>query len=420
MAFKKKVPAWYAAGTEPPDSLKQKGFEAGYKPPADFFNWFFHGASEALKELQNMIPADIGAEKALYLGGEPVTAVSDDTFAKWTQIGTGYAFYGVHGLLNNQPSQYGCLLNIVTASNIVQLWFSLPQGTMYYRGGNTSGLSTSWTKVLNSAQISEILLDKLGGTLSIEKGGTGKTNAIDAFCVLARRNNISSSNLVNADTLTSPGIYQVYFEGAATNPADYNFPYAYGVLVVNSTVSYVGQLFYAVSINRLWYRTRATTSSPWGSWACVYDTRNQPALTDLPGILLPEHGGTGETTTEAAYQKHLTRATINNENIINANTLTTSGAHMVYIENDGTYDHLTYNFPYKYGILFVVKSNAYVAQAFYAVSADYMFYRSSYNGGTNWTDWKTIYTDKNLPISKGTEDLEAGTSPLEGVYYVYE
>ena len=121
----------------------------------------------------------------------------------------------------------------------------------------------------------------IDGVIPVSKGGTGKGNAADGFTVLARRDSVGNSNLVNADTLTTPGIHQVYFEGSTYNPSDYNYPYAYGVLFVASTVSYVGQLFYAVSANKLWYRTRATTSSNWGSWCRVYDTNNKPTLEEL-------------------------------------------------------------------------------------------------------------------------------------------
>lgn len=61
MGFNKKVPLWEAMGVEPPDDLKKTGFQAGYKPPADFFNWFWYGVSAALVELQGMKPSDIGA-----------------------------------------------------------------------------------------------------------------------------------------------------------------------------------------------------------------------------------------------------------------------------------------------------------------------------------------------------------------------
>lgn len=57
MDFEKTVPSWPAQGTEPPDSLKTSGFQAGYKPPAPYFNWFWHRSSECLTELQGKLSA---------------------------------------------------------------------------------------------------------------------------------------------------------------------------------------------------------------------------------------------------------------------------------------------------------------------------------------------------------------------------
>lgn len=52
MDFEHNVPEWNAQGTEPPSSLKNNGFQAGDKPPAAFFNWFWNRVSACLKELQ--------------------------------------------------------------------------------------------------------------------------------------------------------------------------------------------------------------------------------------------------------------------------------------------------------------------------------------------------------------------------------
>lgn len=55
MDFEKNVPEWKATGTEPPASLKESGFEAGYKPPAAFFNWFWNRVSACLTELRSKL-----------------------------------------------------------------------------------------------------------------------------------------------------------------------------------------------------------------------------------------------------------------------------------------------------------------------------------------------------------------------------
>ncbi|MED1801771.1 hypothetical protein [Brevibacillus porteri] len=57
MSFKEKLPEWLAPGTEPPESKKVNGWLPGDKPPSDYFNWLFHHAYLALKELQEKAAA---------------------------------------------------------------------------------------------------------------------------------------------------------------------------------------------------------------------------------------------------------------------------------------------------------------------------------------------------------------------------
>ena len=45
-------PEWGAHGLEPPAALKNQGFTAGYKPPADYFNWLFYQICLAITELK--------------------------------------------------------------------------------------------------------------------------------------------------------------------------------------------------------------------------------------------------------------------------------------------------------------------------------------------------------------------------------
>lgn len=59
MDFEKNVPEWHAEGTEPPASLKQSGFEAGYKPPAAYFNWFWNRVSACLTEIRNRLKGHV-------------------------------------------------------------------------------------------------------------------------------------------------------------------------------------------------------------------------------------------------------------------------------------------------------------------------------------------------------------------------
>lgn len=92
MDFKQDLPEWSAEGTEPPASLKQKGFEAGYKPPAAYFNWFWHRVSACLKEIREKMKqvrtvADGGTGKnsvtsGNYLVGNGTDALTEKTPAE--------------------------------------------------------------------------------------------------------------------------------------------------------------------------------------------------------------------------------------------------------------------------------------------------------------------------------------------------
>ena len=53
MEFNNKPTQWDAKGVEPTTELKEKGFTAGYKPPADYFNYLFNKITACIKELQS-------------------------------------------------------------------------------------------------------------------------------------------------------------------------------------------------------------------------------------------------------------------------------------------------------------------------------------------------------------------------------
>lgn len=81
MAFEKEMPRWEKKGTEPPDSKKITGWDAGDKPPADYFNWQWNGAYEAVKELQEKAAEKAWVEEQLShvdLSAENVTLDSPD------------------------------------------------------------------------------------------------------------------------------------------------------------------------------------------------------------------------------------------------------------------------------------------------------------------------------------------------------
>lgn len=54
MEFTYQSPGFTAEGTEPPSSLKTSGWQAGQKPPAAYFSWFWTRVSKCITELQEM------------------------------------------------------------------------------------------------------------------------------------------------------------------------------------------------------------------------------------------------------------------------------------------------------------------------------------------------------------------------------
>lgn len=58
MGFTYKAPIWNAVGVEPDSDLQNNGFQAGYKPPAEYFNYLFNQYMNCIDELQEEIVAN--------------------------------------------------------------------------------------------------------------------------------------------------------------------------------------------------------------------------------------------------------------------------------------------------------------------------------------------------------------------------
>lgn len=127
MSFEKKVPEWTATGTEPPASLKEKGFEVGYKPPAAYFNWFWHAVSECLNELYN----------------EAVPHELVDTTDLNVLIATGV--YGYTTRCTNRPSENSGVVHVYGFDTlyVTQIAHAHTINRVYIRYSANAG--TTWT-----------------------------------------------------------------------------------------------------------------------------------------------------------------------------------------------------------------------------------------------------------------------------------
>ena len=93
-----------------------------------------------------------------YRGHNLITSPTDDTTTQWgTKKNLATTFYTTTGQINDQPSQYGFLLNLTNGDKEVhQLWATQSNGSLFHRGGNASGWwggnsTSNWRELLDSS-----------------------------------------------------------------------------------------------------------------------------------------------------------------------------------------------------------------------------------------------------------------------------
>lgn len=102
-------------------------------------------------------------------GNDTITSTGSDTTANWGSHGNSVHFYTKTGQLIDQPSQWGYILNIGKPNEVHQIWMTQASGDLYHRGGNASGWSGTWRKILDSANYgshTHSYLPLSGGTLT--------------------------------------------------------------------------------------------------------------------------------------------------------------------------------------------------------------------------------------------------------------
>ena len=114
-----------------------------------------------------------GGRYSSSLGDNPISAVANDTTANWANLGSGYAWYSAGGLLNDQPAQYGFLLNYVNGSDVFQIWNTQSNGPMYTRSGNASGWGGSWKRYYTEGEVNNLLAAKQNASTAITTGNIG-------------------------------------------------------------------------------------------------------------------------------------------------------------------------------------------------------------------------------------------------------
>ena len=121
-------------------------------------------------------------------GDNTINSTAKDTTANWGAQNTSLHWYTTAGQLNNQPSQWGYLLNIGQFSEVHQLWFTQASGDLYHRGGNAEGWSGTWRTIVDSSNYSNIVNPANIGAVPTNTVGSlsslntsNKTNIVSAI-----------------------------------------------------------------------------------------------------------------------------------------------------------------------------------------------------------------------------------------------
>lgn len=104
-----------------------------------------------VSDLQSSTVAKTALWEALH--SQDSTTLTGLTNAQWSALGVFIRYFTTLNNFENQPSQYGQLINLTADKNneVAQLWLTQPDGILYYRGGNgnTAVKDKTFTRVAN-------------------------------------------------------------------------------------------------------------------------------------------------------------------------------------------------------------------------------------------------------------------------------
>lgn len=88
------------------------------------------------------------ASSMAFVGDNPTGGVANDTVDTWRMLGPGFAWISELNQVNNQPSQYGFIINYAHHMDVFQIFQDQMNGYTYLRcGDQTSSWITSWRRI---------------------------------------------------------------------------------------------------------------------------------------------------------------------------------------------------------------------------------------------------------------------------------
>ena len=276
MAFEKNVPEWNAAGSEPPASLKNSGFQAGYKPPADYFNWFWYAVSQCLAELYSR-----GFDK--YAFNIEAGSSMDD----FVEVGIYTYSIGASSSIKNAPEHTQATVLVLprlmnnNASNIIQV--VITSTNRIFVRNRSDGEWNGWRKFFKDDDVIPITNGGTGAkTAEAARAALGVAPAshgrhVPSTCVSVTDWNDAvesgwymGNNAANAPTNSSDGTTVWYFGYVIAHNENYVFQEAYH-FTASDNAKYINKYI------------RAKKDGKWGVWTNVTVQRTLPENAILDG-----------------------------------------------------------------------------------------------------------------------------------------
>lgn len=105
-----------------------------------------------------------------FIGLNPITSPNEDTIENWAVLGTGVAYINSNGMLIDQPTTNGFIVNKVHNKVIHQTFYMRGGGKTWVRSGTSSGWNTSWIELFTASSDAVSVKDNLGVGKSLWSG----------------------------------------------------------------------------------------------------------------------------------------------------------------------------------------------------------------------------------------------------------
>jgi hypothetical protein len=127
-----------------------------------------------------------------FLGDNPTGGVDNDTVDTWLELGYGFAWISELNQVNDQPSQYGFIVNYAHNIDVFQIFQDQMNGGTYIRcGDQTASWLQSWRRIPTTNASGELIMDGnikgyyvTGEWLRTVAEDTHRTNPAEKIAVL--------------------------------------------------------------------------------------------------------------------------------------------------------------------------------------------------------------------------------------------